>query len=49
MLFAVASLKNTSDEIAASSEQTESHSVVFNFAGSSQLTRQVIADAPAAV
>ena len=49
MVFAAASLKNALDEIAASFEQTEPHSVVFNFAGSSQLARQVIADAPADV
>ena len=49
MVLAAASLKNTSDEIAASSEQTESHSVAFNFTGFSQLARQVIADAPATV
>ena len=45
-MFAAASLKNALDKIAASFEKTESHSVVFNFAGSSQLARQVIADAP---
>ena len=47
MVFAAAGLKNALDEIAASFEKTESHSVVFNFAGSSQLAHQVIADAPA--
>ena len=49
MVFAAAGLKNALDEIAASFEKTESHSVVFNFAESSQLARQVIADAPADV
>ena len=47
MVFTAAGLKNALDEIAASFEKTESHSVVFNFAGSSQLAHQVIADAPA--
>ena len=44
MVFAAASLKNALDEIGASSEQTESQPVAFNFARSSQLARQVIAD-----
>ncbi|MAW24425.1 MAG: hypothetical protein CMQ84_00265 [Gammaproteobacteria bacterium] len=43
-MFAAASLKNALDGIGASSEQTESQPVAFNFAGSSQLARQVIAD-----
>ena len=49
MECAAISLKNKPDKIAASSEQTESYSVVFNFAGSLQLAHQVIADAPATV
>ena len=49
MVFAAASLKNALDDIAASFEQTKSHSVVFNFAGSRQMARQVITDAPADV
>tara|TARA_E500000178_G_scaffold292874_1_gene297378 strand:+ start:206 stop:499 length:294 start_codon:yes stop_codon:yes gene_type:complete len=44
MVFAAASLKNALDEISTFSEQTESHSVAFNFTESSQLARQVIAD-----
>lgn len=44
MVFAATSLKNALDGIGASSEQTESQPVAFNFAGSSQLARQVIAD-----
>ena len=44
MVFAAASLKNALDEISTSYEQTESHSVAFNFTESSQLARQVIAD-----
>lgn len=47
MVFAAASLKNALDEIGASFEKKHAHTVVFNFAGSSQIARQVIAGAPA--
>ena len=49
MIFDAARLKNALDEIVASSEQTESQSIVSKHVGSSQLARQVIADAPADV
>lgn len=47
MVFAAASLKNAMDEIGASFAKKHTHTVVFNFAGSSQIVRQVIAGAPA--
>jgi molybdate transport system substrate-binding protein len=47
MVFAAASLKNALDEIGASFEKKYAHTVAFNFAGSSQIARQVIAGAPA--
>lgn len=46
MVFAAASLKNAMDEIGAAFEKEHPHRVVFNFAGSSQIARQVIAGAP---
>lgn len=46
-VFAAASLKNAMDEIGVAFEKKHAHSVVFNFAGSSQIARQVIAGAPA--
>ena len=46
-VFAAASLKNAMDEIGLAFEEKYAHTVVFNFAGSSQIARQVIAGAPA--
>lgn len=47
LVFAAASLKNALDEIGTEFERTQPHTVQFNFAGSSQIARQVVAGAPA--
>jgi len=47
LVFAAASLKNALEEIGTEFERTQPHIVQFNFAGSSQIARQVVAGAPA--
>jgi len=47
LVFAAASLKNALDEIGTEFERTQPHTVQFNFAGSSQIARQIVAGAPA--
>ncbi|WP_300035183.1 molybdate ABC transporter substrate-binding protein [uncultured Roseobacter sp.] len=48
-VFAAASLKNALEEIAAAYESQSGHSVLFSFAGSSVLARQIGLGAPADV
>jgi len=47
LVFAAASLKNALDEIGTKCERIQPHTVHFNFTGSSQIVRKVVAGAPA--